>query len=624
MVTGQAFTPTARILWDGAALPTRFESETQLAADIATSRFTKPGPVAITVTRTDQQATGALMLNVNPALDWITQSTLPPAALNLFYSQALSVSGGTAPVRFSLVSGSIPPGLHLDGYNGTLLGYATAYGSYQLTLRATDSGGATITQSFNLNVAAELRVTSGPELPPATVGQAYSAQLSCEGGTPPVVEWKIIAGALPRGIVLDEKTGRLAGTPTGSPALAQFTLRVRDSAGRLATRALALDVRAPLSITLPATLTGLAEGDPLELKPAASGGTAPYGWSLESGQLPPGVALNAVTGVIRGSLEKSGSYRAVLRVRDAAGAEARTAFEVPVAAKLTIGEPAPVTGVVGSPFTLTLTASGGAPPYTWNLASGTLPDGIRFSEGRIDGQPRAAGTATIAVEVRDLAKHTAGATIRLSVTSPPLPSLQLAPLSPLRPAQQTRLDLRLDRAYPSDLDLTVALAFDGPADPAILLSTGGRQTKLVIPAGQVAPAPPLQLQTGTTAGFITVEAKLATQSAVQTARVEPMPPQIRALQLEKTTGGFAIVVSAFSPTREADSAVFAFDDALQIKVPIRDLTGAWYADERSASYGTSFTYRQNFTVSGDISRLRGVSVSLTNQVGSSTPVSVAF
>lgn len=49
---------------------------------------------------------------------------------------------------------------------------------------------------------------------------------------------------------------------------------------------------------------------------------------------------------------------------------------------------------INQPFTATLTASGGTPPYTWTLTSGKLPDGLSLTPatGVISGTPAAIGT----------------------------------------------------------------------------------------------------------------------------------------------------------------------------------------------------------------------------------------
>ncbi len=630
VVNGQGFTATTRILLDGTAFPTQIQSDTRLEADIPATRIARAAPISIAVTRTDKKATEALTLAVNPPLAWIVEPNLPSAPHTQFYAQALAISGGTPPVRFALASGAAPPGLHLDGYNGTIVGYASVQGMYDFSVKAMDSAGATASLRLQLAVTGELRILTGPALPAAVAGQTYSAQAVAEGGTPPVAEWKIIAGALPRGLVLDEKTGRISGVANSAPGMAQLTLRARDSAGKTVARSMTLDVRVPLSVALPDSAGDLAEGDAVDIRLSATGGAGEYSWTLAAGDLPPGIEFDSVTGRLRGTLTQAGTYRLSLRVRDAGGAEAPATVALHVAARLRMTEVARTETVMGAALSLPLAATGGAPPYTFRLAEGALPEGVALTAGRIEGVPRREGESVFTIEVRDRAGHSTLAEARLLVLLPPLPALEMTPLSGLSPARQTKLEFLLDHSHPADLALIVQLGFDGPSDPAILFSTGGRLARVVIPAGQLAPAAPLSLQTGTTAGTIQIEASLVSagrtaQSVLrQSAVVAPTPPQIRAIKLQKTGDGFEVLVSAYSPTREFETAKFVFDDSIQINLPIGELTGRWFADAQSTAFGTALTYRQTFTVRGDISRLRGVSVSLTNGVGASVPASAAF
>ena len=48
------------------------------------------------------------------------------------------------------------------------------------------------------------------------------------------------------------------------------------------------------------------------------GGKAPFHWTMESGLLPPGLALNSSTGVIQGTPTKTGTYKFSVRVTDSA------------------------------------------------------------------------------------------------------------------------------------------------------------------------------------------------------------------------------------------------------------------------------------------------------------------
>lgn len=81
-----------------------------------------------------------------------------------------------------------------------------------------------------------------------------------------------------------------------------------------------------------------------------------------------------------------------------------------------VGLPA---GAVGTPFSASFGASGGAPPYTWTLDSGSLPAGLSLSgDGFITGTPTAAGSTPFSVKVTDSngASATSG-TLTITVTA---------------------------------------------------------------------------------------------------------------------------------------------------------------------------------------------------------------
>ncbi|MGH9862245.1 MAG: putative Ig domain-containing protein [Candidatus Acidiferrales bacterium] len=62
----------------------------------------------------------------------------------------------------------------------------------------------------------------------------------------------------------------------------------------------------------------------------ASGGTAPYTWSLVSGALPPGLSLSEGSGMISGTPTLSGRFDFTAQVRDASGTTARSPLAISI------------------------------------------------------------------------------------------------------------------------------------------------------------------------------------------------------------------------------------------------------------------------------------------------------
>ena len=156
-------------------------------------------------------------------------------------------------------------------------------------------------------------------------------------------------------------------------------MRVTDSASTSASAALSITVNLPaLGITtssLPAGTVGVAYSQAL----AASGGSPPYSWSLFSGALPGGLNLSAA-GTISGTALSSGFLGFTVQVADSVGTKTTKAFAIQI-------QPAPVqittsslpVSTVGASYSQTLTASGGSPPFSWSVISGSLPTGLVLS-----------------------------------------------------------------------------------------------------------------------------------------------------------------------------------------------------------------------------------------------------
>jgi predicted membrane protein len=69
------------------------------------------------------------------------------------YSSSLTASGGTPPYRFSIIGGSLPPDLTLNGSTGLISGTPTMAGTYPYTAQVTDSLSNTATANCQIVIS---------------------------------------------------------------------------------------------------------------------------------------------------------------------------------------------------------------------------------------------------------------------------------------------------------------------------------------------------------------------------------------------------------------------------------------------------------------------------------------
>ena len=168
--------------------------------------------------------------------------------------------------------------------------------------------------------------------------------------------------------------------------------------------------------SLPAATTGASYSTVL----AASGGTAPYAWSLTSGSLPAGLALDEATGAITGTPSSAGNVDFTVRATDDAGQASSRSLSISVAAPVEVATSPLPDGTTGAPYSQTLGVAGGAGPYAWSVTSGLLPTGLALgaSTGEISGAPSATGTFGFTVRATDSAGRTGSRVVQIVVGAP--------------------------------------------------------------------------------------------------------------------------------------------------------------------------------------------------------------
>ncbi len=406
--------------WSATGLPTWLTLST---SGVLSGTPPASGPVNFNVTVKDSSgspSTGPFTLPVNAAgLAITTNSALAGGTIGVAYSHTLAGTGGVPPYTWSVTAGSLPNSLGLNGASGVISGTPTAAGTLTFTIQLSDSASTTpVTRQFTITIASGLTITTAPSLPNATAGVAYSQTLQAVGGTAPYT-WSIVQGALPAPLSLNPSTGAITGVPAAA-GTSTFTIQVTDSHAVTSSKAFTLTVVGGLSIataSLPNGTVGVAYSQTI----AASGGAAPYSWSIVAGSSPAGTALNPTSGTLSGTPTSSASFTFTVQVTDSSSNTASKPFTVVIASGVIISTaPALPTGSVGMAYSQPLAASGGTPPYSWAIASGSLPAGLALSAaGVISGTPTATATATFAIQATDSTGVKGSKTFTLSIVSTP-------------------------------------------------------------------------------------------------------------------------------------------------------------------------------------------------------------
>lgn len=343
----------------------------------------------------------------------ITSTSLSSGVVNSAYSQAIGVSGGTGTKTLSLESGSLPPGLVIDGLS--ISGSPTTAGSWSFTLRVTDQNAASSTSALQIVIVDPL-VVSTSTLNAATIGTAYNQSLVATGGLVPNT-WSVASGALPAGLALSS-SGVITGTPTAAAKNATFTARVTDSAGRTAT--VSLSIRVNVAITT-ASVVGATQGVAYSQTLASVGGlsSTPHTWSVTAGSPPTGLAMSS-TGILSGTPAVTATTATfTVSVTDGTSEGIATrSYTLTVSPPLAITTSSLPNATIGTAYSQTLSASGVSGSATWSVVSGSLPAGLVLSPstGVISGTATSgAVSSNFTVRVADTSGRTSDRALSITV-----------------------------------------------------------------------------------------------------------------------------------------------------------------------------------------------------------------
>jgi len=376
-------------------------------------------------------------------------SPLPNGVNLVNHLQALVSSGGVLPHTWNVIDflGRLPTGLSLST-GGIVFGLPTETGTFNFTIRVDDSQGSSVQKRFSIVVREPIpfdsQFLSQTIVPTVQGGQRFTVILSWLNNGSQIWDGSVRA-------VAQNPANNTTWSPTIPPA-SGLTLKGQElhilltaTAPRVAGRynfqwQLSQDGRGFFGQPSANLSVMVTPGPPLIDSPGppqavvgtafsyqltAAGGTLPFVWSIASGSLPPGLGLDSLTGLISGSPTAPGSVTFTAQVTDSASRTAQRVLSIavgaaPPAVPLRLNVAASLQATRGTSLTYQPDASGGTPPYTWTITSGSLPPGLGMSNssGAISGVPSVSGDFSITITVRDQRNQSASGSAQITVAEP--------------------------------------------------------------------------------------------------------------------------------------------------------------------------------------------------------------
>jgi hypothetical protein len=363
---------------------------------ISEVQTTAPGGTCITSVTTAISPTITLNLLAAPS---ITSMAPPNGTSGTAYTHTYTATGSPAPT-FMVTSGSLPPGLSLNGTTGAVTGTPTTPGTYMFTVTATNGVMPNATQSATVTIAAAAQTITFPD--PGT--QPFSASPYASGATASSGLTVTLSSTTPAvctvmGLNIVFTT---AGTCTiNANQAGGSNMGVTYAAAPQVSRTFTITAGVPQPPTGVSGSAGFQSATISFTPPTNTGGSLLTGFTVTcTGMMPATASATGpaspltVTGLTNGN-----TYTCSVVATNAQGNSAASASVMvtpvniaPPAFTSSNMVPAMTVGVMMPTFNIT--ASGGPSPTI--TQTGLLPTGVTFTGGTPTGTATLSGTPTTA------------------------------------------------------------------------------------------------------------------------------------------------------------------------------------------------------------------------------------
>ncbi len=232
---------------------------------------------------------------------------------------------------------------------------------------------------------------------------------------------------------------------------------------------------------------------------------------------------------------------------------------------------------------------------------------------------------------------------------PPLPEFTFTNVSPrMSPLVQPAFGMQLGAPYPYDLEGVLTISFDSKElgdDPNVQFISGARFVSFRIPANSTRAvfrngAQTAPFQTGSIAGTITLSVTLSVGTYNMTAdaplayniTIPPAAPVIYSVELlSQSTTGVNLIIKGYTTARSVQKISLEFAPNIgailqttALSANVEDTFKTWFRSSAGQSFGSQFALTLRLNVAGSVAAIKSVTVSASNEEGSSAPSTLAL